>query len=46
MAEIGQQQLEEIKGNLLFNCGSNQCPQDEWRRAGRVPLKLEQRLAN
>lgn len=45
MAEIGQQQLEEIKGNLLFNCGSNQCPQEYRRRAGWVPLKLEQRLS-
>ena len=28
MAEIGQQQLEEIKGDILFNCGSNQFPED------------------
>lgn len=45
MAEIGQQQLEEIKGDLLFNCESHRCPADYCRRVGRVPLKLEQRLS-
>lgn len=32
MAEIGQQQLEEIKGDTLFNSGSNQSPEDCKRR--------------